>query len=186
MRCDASVRATRLQAVVKPSLWLLAGGFTLGCMLVALPARAGDDMNRSEVSTLVVSAGASMLVSAPLFVVANAANAVSEASTQADGKRKAQRVSAGPLPDMQVKAITETAEGGRTVALQDPTNPDYSAQLHWPQREDNPAANFSVGQTVAFTASPKGAGWMLRADDGAVLTFVPTIEAAGDSRSRVF
>ena len=40
------------------------------------------------------------------------------------------------------------------------------------------AANFVAGQTVAFTPSPRGTGWMLRAEDGAVLTFVPTIEAA--------
>lgn len=153
--------------------------------LPATPAHAGDDMTGSEASMLVASASAMMIVSGPLYLSASSVNKVVEGSSKAfhgkDGKPR--RISAGPLPDMKVKSIDTTEEGGRRVALEDPSNPENTATLQWPQREDNPAANFVVGGTVAFTPSPKGAGWMLRAEDGAVLSFVPTAEAAGDSHS---
>ena len=166
---------------MKPLFSLLACVAFSGLLVIA-PARAGDGLNRSEVSTLVTSAGASMLVSAPLLLAASAADKSSTASSQS-GERATRRVSAGPLPDMKVEAITQDADGGRSVALADPRDAANTATLHWPQREDNPASNFVLGQTVAFTPSPQGAGWMLRAEDGAVLTFVPAIEAAQVSRS---
>ena len=166
---------------MKPLFSLLAC-VTFSGLLVIAPARAGDGLNRSEVSTLVTSAGASMLVSAPLLLAASAADKSSTASSQS-GQGQARRVSAGPLPDMKVEAITQDADGGRSIALADPLDAANTATLHWPQREDNPASNFVLGQTVAFTPSPQGAGWMLRAEDGAVLTFVPAIEAAQVSRS---
>ncbi|WP_282271369.1 hypothetical protein [Stenotrophomonas sp. PS02298] len=157
----------------------LACAAAISAMLVIAPAHAGADLNRSEVSTLVTSAGASMLVSAPLLLVAS----VADKSSTAAGERQARRVSAGTLPDMKVEAITQDADGGRSVALADPLDAANTASLHWPQREDNPAGNFVLGQTVAFTPSPQGAGWMVRAEDGAVLTFVPAIEAASVSHS---
>lgn len=157
----------------------LACAAAISAMLVIAPAHAGADLNRSEVSTLVTSAGASMLVSAPLLLVAS----VADKSSTAAGERQARRVSAGPLPDMKVEAITQDADGSRSVALADPLDAANTASLHWPQREDNPASNFVLGQTVAFTPSPQGAGWMVRAEDGAVLTFVPAIEAASVSHS---
>ncbi|KRG71337.1 hypothetical protein ABB27_03565 [Stenotrophomonas terrae] len=166
---------------MKPLFSLLACAALSGLLVIA-PARAGDGLNRSEVSTLVTSAGASMLVSAPLLLVASAADKSSTASSQS-GQGQARRVSAGPLPDMKVEAITQDADGGRSVALADPLDAANTATLHWPQREDNPASNFVLGQTVAFTPSPQGAGWMLRAEDGAVLSFVPAIEAAQVSHS---
>ncbi len=161
---------------MKPLFSLLACAALSGLLVIA-PALAGDGLNRSEVSTLVTSAGASMLVSAPLLLAASAADKSSTASSQS-GQGQARRVSAGPLPDMKVEAVTQDADGGRSVALADPLDAANTATLHWPQREDNPASNFVLGQTVAFTPSPQGAGWMLRAEDGAVLTFVPAIEAA--------
>lgn len=157
----------------------LACAAAISAMLGIAPAHAGADLNRSEVSTLVTSAGASMLVSAPLLLVAS----VADKSSTAAGERQARRFSAGPLPDMKVEAITQDADGGRSVALADPLDAANTASLHWPQREDNPASNFVLGQTVAFTPSPQGAGWMVRAEDGAVLTFVPAIEAASVSHS---
>ena len=153
--------------------------------LPAAPAHAGDNLTGSEMSMLVTSASGMLIVSGPLFLSAAGVNKAIDGSREAfkgkDGKPR--RISAGPLPDMKVKSIDSTAEGGRRVALEDPSNPENSATLQWPQREDNPAANFVVGGTVAFTPSPQGAGWMLRAEDGAVLSFVPTAEAAADSHS---
>lgn len=167
---------------MKSTLSQLACAAAISAMLVVAPARAGDGLNRSEVSTLVTSVGVTMLVSAPLLLAASAANKSSTASARS-GERQARRVSVGPLPDMKVEAITQDADGGRSVALADPLDAANTASLHWPQREDNPAGNFVLGQTVAFTPSPQGAGWMVRAEDGAVLTFVPAIEAASVSHS---
>ncbi|KRG44302.1 hypothetical protein ARC78_05805 [Stenotrophomonas pictorum JCM 9942] len=156
----------------------------LALALPASPAQAGDDMTGSQASVLITGVSAMMVVSGPLYLSVTGVRSVADLSKASskphEGKR---RTSAGPLPDMQVKDIAQTADGGRSVSLQDPANPENTALLQWPQRQDNPAANFVPGQTVAFTPSPQGAGWMLRAEDGAVLTFVPTIEAAGDSRT---
>ena len=164
---------------MKSTFTQLASVAAISAMLAVAPARAGDGLNRSEVSTLVTSVGVTMLVSAPLLLVAS----VADKSSIAAGERQARRISAGPLPDMKVEAITQDADGGRSIALADPLDAANTASLHWPQREDNPAGNFVLGQTVAFTPSPQGAGWMVRAEDGAVLTFVPAIEAAQVSHS---
>jgi hypothetical protein len=157
----------------------------LALALPAAPARAGDNMTGSQASVLITGVSAMMVVSGPLYLSVTGVRSVADlskaSSEPGEGKR---RTSAGPLPDMQVKEVTQTADGGRSVSLEDPANPENTARLQWPQREDNPAANFVLGQTVAFTPSPKGAGWMLRAEDGAVLTFVPTLEAAEDSRTQ--
>jgi hypothetical protein len=157
---------------------------TLALVLPAAPVRAGDNMDNSDVSMLLVGGSAVMVVSGPVYLSAAGVNRVTELSRASNGRRDGKpRISAGPLPDMQVKEIAQTADGGRSVTLQDPLDPENTARLQWPQREDNPAANFVPGQTVAFTPSPRGTGWMLRAEDGAVLTFVPTIEAADDSHT---
>ncbi|MCD9088285.1 hypothetical protein [Stenotrophomonas sp. SY1] len=166
---------------------VLALAVVAGLGTAIAPAHAGDgmDLNASEASVLITGFSAVMVVSGPVFLSAAGVGKVTDMSRESQEKRQdKRRISAGPLPDMKVKAIDQTADGGRSVALEDPANAENTAQLHWPQREDNPAANFVVGQTVAFTASPKGAGWMLRAEDGAVLTFVPTIEAADESRTQ--
>jgi len=157
---------------------------TLALVLPAAPVRAGDNMDNSDVSMLLVGGSAVMVVSGPVYLSAAGVKRVTGLSRESNGRRDGKRrISAGPLPDMQVKEIAQTADGGRSVTLQDPLDPENTARLQWPQREDNPAANFVPGQTVAFTPSPRGTGWMLRAEDGAVLTFVPTIEAADDSHT---
>ena len=92
--------------------------------------------------------------------------------------RKAAKLRALPLPDMTVRAVTTTDAGHRRVELATAGNPANQATLLWSLRQDDPAAHFAVGQTVAFTLNAKGTGWMLRADDGAVLAFVPASATA--------
>jgi len=169
--------STRVTVVARP-LPLLACAAALGCLLMISPVHAQDPFNGTEPSTLVVSDTATMRVSAALFGAAGGATAAADVSSPSSKQDQALRISTGILPDMQVESITHDADGGRSVLLADTQNATNSATLHWPQREDNPASNFVQGQTVAFTPSPQGKGWMLRAEDGAVLTFVPVIEAA--------
>jgi predicted small lipoprotein YifL len=156
-------------------------------MSTAAPTMAGPafpELNNSAASVLITGSSVVMVVSGPFFLAAAAANAASDASEQSSERRDEKRkITAGVLPDMKVKSVDRTAEGGRQVVLEDPTNTENTATLQWPQREDNPAANFTVGEQVAFTPSPQGSGWMLRAEDGAVLTYVPTAQAAQDSHS---
>ena len=99
-------------------------------------------------------------------------------------REEKRRISAGPLPDLEVKSIETAADGGRRVTLEDPANAENRATLQWPKREDDPAAGFTVGAKIAFQPSPQGAGWMLRNPEGAALAFVPTIEAVDESRTR--
>jgi hypothetical protein len=167
----------------------LAFAVVAGLSLASAPAQAGMDglnLNGSQGSVLVAGFSAVMVVSGPMFLSAagvRGAADMSKASSERRGEKP--RLSAGHLPDLEVKSIETAADGGRRVALEDPGNPENRATLEWPKREDDPAAGFRVGAMIAFQPSPQGAGWMLRAEDGAVLTFVPTIEASDDSRTQV-
>lgn len=153
----------------------------------AAPALAGPafpELNNSEASVLLTGSSAVLIVSGPFFLSAAGVNKVAELSEDARERRdEKRRITAGELPDMKITSVEQTAEGGRQVVLEDPTNAENTATLQWPQRQDNPAANFVVGELVAFTPSPQGSGWMVRAEDGAVLTYVPTAQAAQDSHS---
>ena len=86
---------------------------------------------------------------------------------------------------MEVKSIKDREDGGREVLLQDPANPENTAQLQWPARADDPASSFRVGQNVAFTSSEEGSGWLLRDGhaQGDALAFVPTAQALLNSHS---
>lgn len=149
-------------------------------------ARAEANFTHSQVSAMVGMGSVEMLVSGPFFLSAMAANKASDASQTSTERKdeKSRRISAGQLPDMHVKSIGNTADGGRRVALEDPANPENRATLQWPKREDDPAAGFTVGGKIAFQPSPQGAGWMLRTTDGTALAFVPTLEAVDESRTR--
>jgi len=167
---------------------LLSSALCAAVMIsTAAPAVAGPalrELNNSEGSVLLTGSSAVLIVSGPFLLVGAAAKGASNASEQSSERRdEKRRISAGVVPDMKVTAIGQTADGGHQVVLEDPTNTENTATLQWPQREDNPAANFVVGERVAFTPSPQGSGWMLRAEDGAILTYVPTAQAAQDSHS---
>lgn len=154
----------------------------LASLLVMSPAQAGDDMsdkNPSAISALVVSASAVMIISAPLFLSMEAVAAGAEKRRRDEPRPRVQ-----PLPDMEVKSIDSKPDGGRSVRLEVPGEPDKHTVLAWPQREDNPAEGFQLGQTVAFIPSAEGAGWMLRDTAGTPLAFVPSAHAAGDSHSQ--
>lgn len=158
-------------------------------MLALSPAmtQAGDiKLNNSQLSVLVAGSSVVMIVSGPVFLSAKGVQKAGDASRESrkDDGKEPRRISAGPIPDMQVKSIDNHETGGRRVVLEDPADARNTATLQWPQRQDDPAALFSVGQTVLFAPSPQGAGWMLRADDGAALAFVPTAQAAADSHSQ--
>lgn len=159
----------------------------LALALPPAPAQAGDDMTGSDVSVLVVGFSAMMVVSGPVLLSAAGVNSISEASSSAkDEGDKPRRRSAGAVPDMKVTAVGDTVEGGRRVALEDPTNPENTAVLSWPKRQDDPAAGFHIGSTIVFQPSPQGAGWLLHDQNRTALAFVPTMEAASESHTATF
>lgn len=146
--------------------------------------RAGE-INGSQASVLVTGSSVVMVVSGPIFLSAAGVRGAADMSRESRERREEKRrISAGPLPDLEVKSIETAADGGRRVTLEDPTNAENRATLQWPKREDDPAAGFTVGSKIAFQPSPQGAGWMLRNPEGAALAFVPTIEAVDESRTR--
>ncbi|MCL7714917.1 hypothetical protein [Stenotrophomonas mori] len=161
----------------------LASAFPTGA------ARASDhDLNGgSRASVLISGYSAVMVVSGPLFLSAAGARGAADLSSDSRERRdeRARRIGAGPLPDMRVNSVATADDGGRRVTLEDPQNAENTATLQWPKREDDPAAGFSEGAMVAFQPSPQGSGWMVRDDTGTALAFVPTIQTADESRTRV-
>lgn len=162
--------------------------FALAASLGLAPGQAGAEgfnLNGSQASMLVTGSSVVMVVSGPIFLSAAGVRGVADMSKESTERREEKRrISAGPLPDLEVKSVETAADGGRRVALEDPANPENHATLQWPKREDDPAAGFTVGAKIAFQPSPQGAGWMLRNPEGAALAFVPTIEAVDESRTR--
>lgn len=161
-------------------------------MLTTLPASplsARDlSLNPSALSTADTVHSVKMVLSAPLIVSAVAADTISgdlrNASTSSS-KQPHKQIDAGPIPDMTIKSVQDNPQGGRQVSLEDPHNAANKAVLNWPQSQNDPAAHFVVGQTVFFVPSQNGSGWMLRAEDGAALVFVPTAAASSDSHSQL-
>jgi len=173
-----------MKHLIKSSALAFAIVATLG--LAPSQARAdGFNVNGSQASVLITGSSMVMVVSGPIFLSAAGVRGAADMSKESKERREEKRrISAGPLPDLEVKSVGTAEDGGRRVVLEDPTNPENHATLQWPKREDDPAAGFSVGSKIAFQASPQGAGWMLRNPEGAALAFVPTIEAVDESRTR--
>lgn len=159
---------------------------SLGLGLVPSQARAeGFKINGSQASVLITASSVVMVVSGPIFLSAAGVRGAADMSKESSERREEKRrISAGPLPDLEVKSVETAADGGRRVTLEDPANVENRATLQWPKREDDPAAGFTVGAKIAFQPSPQGAGWMLRSPQGAALAFVPTIETVDESRTR--
>jgi len=154
----------------------------LACTLCATssmtPARAGEDMDASDKSVLVLS----IALATPLFLSGSVVQASTAPHRPIDRKPQA-----GALPPMKVTAVRTHDDGGREVELvANVQGKDEVSTLRWPRRDDDPAAAFRVGQTVTFKPSTEGAGWMLRDEGGADLAFVPTVEAAGRVESRTW
>lgn len=155
----------------------------LASALSSPAALAGDDMsdrNPSAISTMVVSASAFMIISSPLLLSMEAV-----ASSSRKRQRDEPRPRAQPLPDMKVTSIDTTAEGGRSVRLEVAGQPEQHTVLAWPQRQDNPAEGFELGQTITFAPTREGAGWILQGREGTALTFVPTAQSSSDSHSQL-
>ena len=154
-------------------------------LLLAPLAQAGDNMTASESSTMLAVASPLLVISIPVMLSAGVVGGTIKASTAAANRGSAPAIKAEQVPDMEVKAIEDREDGGRQVRLQDPANPENTAQLQWPARADDPAGAFRVGQNVAFTSSEEGSGWLLRdgTAQGEALAFVPTGHAMLNSHS---
>ena len=171
-----------MKHLIKSGALAFAIAASLG--LTTSEVRAGE-INGSQASVLVTGSSVVMVVSGPIFLSAAGVRGAADMSRESRERREEKRrISAGPLPDLEVKSIETAADGGRRVTLEDPANAENRATLQWPKREDDPAAGFTVGAKIAFQPSPQGAGWMLRNPEGAALAFVPTIEAVDESRTR--
>lgn len=154
------------------------------CSLALLYSSAGAAspyvITTGASSALSVASGVSLVVSGPFLLYT--LGWASGAEDFAQGERR--NIEAGPIPDMRVIAVEHTGQGSHQVALADPSNPENKAMLSWTERQDDPTAQFVVGQHIAFVPSPQGAGWVLRAESGAALAFVPTATAIDDSHSQ--
>ena len=172
-----------MKHLFKSGVLAFAIAASLGSGLTSGAAHAGE-INGSQASVLITGSSVVMVVSGPIFLSAAGVRGAADMSKESSERREEKRrISAGTLPDLEVKSVETAADGGRRVTLEDPANVENRATLQWPKREDDPAAGFTVGEKVAFQPSPQGAGWMLRSPQGAALAFVPTIEAVDESRT---
>lgn len=156
-------------------------------LLLAPLAQAGDDMTTSQTSTVLAVYSPMLVISIPVVLSAGVVGGSIKASAAVANREPAPAIKPEQVPDMEVKSIRERDDGGREVLLQDPQNPENTAQLQWPARQDDPASSFRVGQNVAFTSSEEGSGWLLRdgSAQGDTLAFVPTAQASLDSHSQL-
>ncbi|WP_313275338.1 hypothetical protein [Stenotrophomonas sp.] len=144
-----------------------------------LPAQAGNltGNQQSAVSAVVSVYAISFIAVSPVLLVAGGSKAVGEST------RREKPAKAAALPPMAVQAVERRPDGGYHVALQRPEAPEQNALVNWPARPDNPAAQLKVGDVLTFAPTDAGAGWMVQADDGAALAFLPTPEAAATQAS---
>jgi hypothetical protein len=152
--------------------------------LIASPVMAGGDppKNSSDTSGRVLA----ISVVLPVFVVSASVTSLVDASSSKSGGTVDGK--AGKLPPMKVVAVRTAANGGREVALmaEGMAGEDAKAALRWAEQKDDPAKLFHVGEMVTFRPSAGGAGWTVHDARDEMLTFVPTVRAAGQSGTKVW
>jgi hypothetical protein len=152
--------------------------------LIVSPAMAGGEppKTRSEASERYLAISLVL----PVFVVSGSVYALKDASSSNSGG--AVDGEAGKLPPMKVVAVRAVADGGREVELmaEGMAGDEAKATLRWAAQKNDPAKLFQVGETVSFQPSAGGAGWTVHDADNLAITFVPSIKAAGQSRTAVW
>jgi len=146
---------------------------------------ASDDL----MENLVLSASASALfvISIPFYYLVYRSLQASQASLDKYHDSRAARLKAkNDVPDMEVKEVGEDEKGNPQVRLQDPNNPENYAVLIWPERKNNPTANFQEGDLIHFQPSAQGSGWLLRDDTGTALAFIPVDITRNETYSTLF
>lgn len=134
-------------------------------------------------SVLITSVASLAVVTAPIWLTSAGLNKARKGSERRARFANATGTKAGPLPPLTVERVEHLADGGYQVALQNPQAPGELAVLAWPARPDNPAAEVTVGDVLAFEPTPAGAGWTVAAANGTPLAFLPTADAAASNLS---
>ncbi|MEG2806172.1 hypothetical protein [Stenotrophomonas sp.] len=141
----------------------------------SLPATAQQFSTQHPVasSVIVTSMASAVVITAPIWLLSAGVSKASDGSARRS-RARAEAKKAGPLPPLTVEKVERTAEGGVQIALQNPQAPDEPAVLAWPAPAQSPVDTVKVGDVLAFTPTPGGAGWNVANAEGITLAFLPT------------
>jgi len=164
--------------------------FVLGCPVTAAQARNVIDRS-SEYSFYASLASFALISGPPLFLSGKLAEASRSSDPGKNPQCKQQPCRAEPLPDMEVKEISDTEDGDRQVILAVPDTPEYTVTLAWVPPADHhdvhdPTTAFTVGQMISFQPSPQASGWLLQDATGTALAFVPVPDLAEGTHTALF
>lgn len=150
----------------------------------SLPASAQEFSTQHPVasSVIVTSVVSVVVVTAPIWLLSAGVSKASDGSARRSRAAKARK--AQPLPPLTVETVEPTDDGAVQVALKNPQAPDELAVLRWPAQTDSPLAGVGVGDVLAFTPTPGGAGWNVANAQGATLAFLPTDPDAAQPSAR--
>jgi hypothetical protein len=158
----------------------------LTLLATSLPVSAQNLSNASPVtsSVLTTSVVSLAVITAPVWLSALGVSELHDAAMPHNrAARAAKRQKAAPMPPLTVERVAQQPDGSYQVVLKNPQAPEAPAVVAWPARADNPAAGVKVGDVLAFTPTPAGAGWIVANAEGAALAFLPTQDAAATSMS---